>query len=295
MIWYFSVGVMMLACGFITFRRRQHIIDTPTALAKSAAIGRAELCGIARGDTVERSPITGKPCAYWEAEILEYQRSLKSRWAVIARETAPASHVWLEDESGRIPVFLYGVHWAMEDDDEFSTNTPLPEGGHAFLERYGFVWNPKHLKVTERRIEEGKPMYVLGTLAESGDVIRTLSDSSLASRMARAAVEMSDAALRATLHQPVRKAEATAGGSNAVSGSAATPPEPGLIGLSSALLDPVGTLQRFFKPHDVVVWCARDGLLISNGDQSKVAKGLLRTTLICLAAGVLMIVLGILS
>jgi hypothetical protein len=275
MFWYLLTGLALFVCAYLVFRRRQQILDTPTALATSAAVGRAELSGVARGEPASTSPVTGAACAYWEAELWEYQTVLrKSRWAMVAKETADVDRLWLEDRSGRIPIFLYGVHWELDDEDEFSKHRPLPKGGQAFVERHGHSWNPARYKVKERRVGEGKPLYVLGTLSESSAVIQALTSDSSWMAFGKKMLKRSES-LQHPRFQPTALGDSRR------------------VGLSRAVIDPVGVLQASLAPTDVVVWCATEGLLIGTGDQSRVARRLMRSTLYCLAGGAVMVVLAI--
>ena len=110
-------GGVVYALGFGLFVKRRRVLDTPTAKALSAAIGRTELCGVARGDPAERSLATDKPCAYWEAELHRRVSNGKGGKSMrrIAMSSARVGHFWLEDQSGRVPVLVEGAHWWLDD------------------------------------------------------------------------------------------------------------------------------------------------------------------------------------
>jgi hypothetical protein len=95
-------GSLVYALGFGLFVQRRRVLDTPTAKALSAAIGRAELAGTVCGDPSEPSLVIGTPCAYWEAELFRClpngkgQRTMKR----VAQSRSRAGHFWVEDASG---------------------------------------------------------------------------------------------------------------------------------------------------------------------------------------------------
>lgn len=292
------LGVTMFVGGFVAYRERRRIMDTPTATAASAAIGRAELCGVACGDPPEASPVTGKPCAYWEAELWEYRPNQKNRWVLAAKEISKARHVWLEDKSGRIPILLHRAKWTLEDEDEFSAKEKeLPETGHAFLARHQRSWDPHQFKVKERRLEEGEGMYVLGTLLEARDVVRALIDPRRSSRVGRVAGMLGSAGQRLAMKQVYRKGfdaleilgrERTDAMRDALSSVAH-----GRAELTS--LDPAQFLPAWLKPHDVVVWrgAHRDPFHIANCDEVKVTKNLARAARIGVIGGGALILIGV--
>jgi hypothetical protein len=171
-------GGVVYALGFGLFVKRRRVLDTPTAKALSAAIGRAELSGSAHGDPAERSLVTDTPCAYWEAEL--YRRvpvgshgakSMKR----IARSGSRIGHFWLADESGRVPVLVEGAQWWLDGASKLRNRR-----GDAISERArqwvraasGHDWSDGDCKLVEKRLEEGAPVYVLATLSAVPEVLQ---------------------------------------------------------------------------------------------------------------------------
>lgn len=173
----FFWGGIVYAVGFGLFVQRRRMLDTPSAKALSAAIGRAELVGAARGDPPEPSLVTGTPCAYWEAELHRRVPNGKGQKTMkrIAYSSARAGHFWVEDASGRVPVLIEGAQWWLDRATKLRNRK-----GDAISERArqwvqsasGRDWSDGDMQIVERRLDEGGPVYVLGTLAAAPDVLR---------------------------------------------------------------------------------------------------------------------------
>jgi hypothetical protein len=289
------VGLLLFWIGSATDRQRRRVLGvTAAASATSIGNGRVALRGVARGDPPEPSAVTGKPCAYWEAELYEYrQRSGVdgSKWPIRAKETAKAAVIWLELQDGRIPVLLHGVEWAFAGEDEFCERNPIPPTGHAFVERYGFR-STDRIKVVERRIEDGGPLHVLGTVGKAGDVLRVV-DQSKASWIWDAVATASDTARRMALRQPGGHAAGSTGSRPTCAPLGDIPPRAdGLAGSTAATPDSAAILRRL-GPEGVIVWCERSGLLIGNGDRAGLARRLQRTALACKAAATVVFLMAL--
>lgn len=290
-------GVMMFVGGFAAYRERRRILDTPTATANSAAIGRAELCGVARGDPPEISPITGTACAYWEANLWEYRANNNSKWGFVAGEKSKARHFWLEDKSGRIPILLHQATWTLENEFCAEEGEPPPDAAHEFLARHQRDWKSQRLRIKERRLEEGKALYVLGTLAEAHNVAQTLIDPRRSSRYGRIVSLMGAAGQKAAMQQTYRKGldamEILGGERTDAARNALFSVTKGEAALAS--LDPAQFLPPWLKPYDVVIWrgARRDPFRIANCAEVKVTKNLARAAKIGVIGGSALILFGI--
>jgi hypothetical protein len=170
-------GGVVYAVGFGLFVKRRRVLDTPTAKALSAAIGRAELCGTAHGDPSERSIVTDTPCAYWEAELYRRVPNGKGGKSMkrIAMANARFGHFWLADASGRVPVLVEGAHWWLDRALKLRNRggTQLSERARRWVfAASGCEWEDGTFKIVERRLDEGGAVYVLGTLSTVADVLR---------------------------------------------------------------------------------------------------------------------------
>jgi hypothetical protein len=170
-------GGVVYVLGFGLFVQRQRVLDTPTAKATSAAIGRAELCGTAHGDPPQPSLVTDTPCAYWEVELHRRVPNGKGQKVMkrIGLTSARIGHLWVEDASGRMPVLVDGAHWWLDAPAKFRNRRgdAIGERARAWVRSCcGKEWEDGEMKLVERRLEEGGPVYVLGTLSPVPDLLR---------------------------------------------------------------------------------------------------------------------------
>jgi hypothetical protein len=171
-----GIGAALIGFAFTKYQAQVTIRNLPTAKARSAAIGLAELSGRARGDTPTVSPITGTPSVLWHAVIERYERrGSKQYWKALFSRLDFASMFELEDDSGRVLV------WPADADLKFaslhtwrSQDGPPPASVSAVLERLGITWpqrdsrNP--VRMSETVVRDGDPLYVIGTLVERGRI-----------------------------------------------------------------------------------------------------------------------------
>jgi hypothetical protein len=166
----FAFGAWLFRRGLTGLRDALHIAHTPTAKASSAAMGLVELEGRAVAEQPSPAAVSGRPSVWWDVDVEAWYRERrgKSRWRqVMARHGGNAGLV-LEDATGRVPVWLRNADLLLEVHTWESGKDALPPGGVALLEGTGFAWNGgTRLRVHERRMEAGGPLYVLGTLDEA--------------------------------------------------------------------------------------------------------------------------------
>jgi hypothetical protein len=282
------MSLLLFWIGRASFRQRRHVLRASTASTASTRTGPIVLRGLARGDPPEPSPVTGLLCAYWEAELhdhRQWRKDFRAQWAIAAKETANTGLIWLEDLDGRMPVLLHGAEWVFGAEDEFAGASRLPPAGTAFVERYGLQATVDEIKVRERRVEEGGPLYVLGTLTKVSDALRLL-EQSRRSEIGGALARLNAAARRLVLRQPIRQAVKV----HRTEPAGQRLPRDRAAGIDDAhrlvgdVFDPAALLRRRLRPDELVVWCARSGLFIGNCDQSRLARRLERVALICMGA-----------
>lgn len=116
----FLGGLYAIYWGWTRYRRYRLVRDTPTAKARSVAVGRAELEGRARpADGALSAPFSEEACLYADWEIEEYRYDAddnRHEWVTIAdgELTVP---FYLEDDTGRILVEAdRGADFDLSDD-----------------------------------------------------------------------------------------------------------------------------------------------------------------------------------
>lgn len=248
-------GVILLAIGKAARRQHARELATPVTQVSNAKLGRVSLYGRALGEPAHAAPLTSKLSAYWQAELWD------TRWArnrlPAAKEMSPALVLWLQDDSGRIPVLLHGVEWIIAGEDEFLAGRPLPPAAHTFIERNGYRWDSGHVRVQERRIEQGESIHVLGVIAPVAAVTGVL-----------------DGLKSSPLYQAVEAMSARRPGGRAD-------------------LDPASYLRDRFRPEDRIVWCEREALVISSRPAHVATRRMQWTARLCTAAGCVLLVAAI--
>jgi hypothetical protein len=204
-----GTGLYWFARGFRDLRTARRLRDMPTARVRSLPQGSVELSGTAHSAEPATAPFTGKACAYYEAEVLEHRRSGKrSRWVTRHRE-ASSLPFWLDDGTGRVCVLPAGAetHLPLDYHEEFSGFGSLPGAAEQALARWGIgggFLSRERLRLRERRIDLGCPVFVYGVTQAQPD-------------LRRRAVEATNARLRALRSDPEAIARADLDGDGRLS------------------------------------------------------------------------------
>jgi hypothetical protein len=169
-----ALGAWLFRRGLIGLRDALFIANTPTAKVASAAMGLVELSGVAIAEQPTAAAVSGRPSVWWDVDVHAWHRDRrgKSRWYQVLAQHGGNGRLALEDETGRVPVWLRGAELLLETHTWESGKDLLPAHGIGWLHRAGISWDGgRRLRVRERRMEAGGPLYVLGTL----DDVRRLS------------------------------------------------------------------------------------------------------------------------
>jgi hypothetical protein len=168
-----ALGFWCFRKGIIGLRHALDVANTPTAKVSSAAMGLVELDGRAVTQRPTPAVVTGVPCVWWNMQVEVWQkrssgRHRGGRWVeVLARGAGHVDTLWLEDDTGRMPVWLRGAELLLSEDVWEKGKDELPPGGIQLLSGSAFDWHgTKRVRVRERRMEANGQVYVLGTLDE---------------------------------------------------------------------------------------------------------------------------------
>lgn len=182
----FLIGAWLFRRGLYGLRDGNSAANTPTAKASSAALGLVELEGRAITACPTPAGVTGRPSAWWDVAVyLWYADSQRNgQWQqVAARFGGSNDAVEIEDDSGRLPIWLEGANLVLQAQSWESGKDALPAPGAALLDELGFPWSSgKQIRVVEQCVEVNATLYVLGTLDER----RNIPEPSQASGLERA-------------------------------------------------------------------------------------------------------------
>jgi len=167
----FVLGAWLFRKGLLGLRDALQAANTPTARASSAAMGLVELEGRALTEQPSPAPVTGRQSVWWDVGVEAWYRERRGkggRWRQVMARHGGNGGLVLEDTTGRVPLWLRDADLLLQVHTWESGKDALPPGGVALLEGTGFAWNGgSRLRVHERRMEAGGPVYVLGTLDEA--------------------------------------------------------------------------------------------------------------------------------
>jgi hypothetical protein len=169
-----ALGFWCFRKGIVGLRHALDVANTPTAKVSSAAMGLVELEGRAITERPVAAVVTGVPCVWWELSVEVWQKRSSGRrrggeWVqVMARSGGQIDTLWLEDSTGRMPVWLRGADLLLSEDVWEKGKNELPGGGMQLLSRTPFDWHStQRIRVREQRMEANGQVYVLGTLDEA--------------------------------------------------------------------------------------------------------------------------------
>jgi E3 Ubiquitin ligase len=166
-------GIYIFYIGFRMLRFKRMILNTPLSKIHSASIGLVEVNGTPVGPHVLTAPITGDPCYYYRVQAWQRVESDgKKKWIPVLDESLCVPF-FLDDGTGRVLVDPQSAHMDVHRNfsDEVSASALLspnlvPEHLRNFLATRGLVPSEK-IKLDERIIPQGFPLFVFGTLGEN--------------------------------------------------------------------------------------------------------------------------------
>lgn len=155
-----GVSAFLLRMGAQAFWRLRTISDTATSRVHSASQGYLELAGLARAIREEtRGPLTGLPCLWYRYLVEERRGSGKNEhWVKIDGGDYPEPFS-LDDGTARCIVEPSGAFLRLRRSDRWRGSHRNPDG------RSSGTWlSTGRYRFTEERIQDGDPLYILGSL-----------------------------------------------------------------------------------------------------------------------------------
>lgn len=159
--------------GFRMLRFKRMILNTPLSRIHSASVGLVEVMGTPVGPHLLTAPVTGELCYYYRVQAWQWVDTGKEHsWKSVLDESLFVPF-YLEDSTGRVLIDPKGaeldVHRSFSDEISasfFRTRDLLPPHLQNFLLKRGLIPYEK-LKLEERIIPQGMPLFVFGTLGEN--------------------------------------------------------------------------------------------------------------------------------
>ncbi len=174
----FVIGILLFVRGFRILQRKRLIMDTPTAKARSAAIGLVELTGLAVGPHTILSPITQRACFYYRTAVWKEVGSGKNRhWEQKIDERFHVTF-FVEDDTGMVLIDPSGAEMDIHCDFKAEYNhsmfssASVPPRVAEFAGRNGVALDD-NVRVEEYCLKPRNAIYVLGTLATNGHLVPT--------------------------------------------------------------------------------------------------------------------------
>ena len=162
------LGCVLFAHGFVLWRRKRAIEDTPSAKIRSVALGAAELEGVARPKDPLVAPVSGLPCVWYRYRIeRESHTGDRREWTTVASGDSADWPFYLEDETGRVRVDPKGAtaeipNQIHETDPEISGPLASLLTDHGIDCTAGWLGNRSRLRVSEARVDPGARLVVYG-------------------------------------------------------------------------------------------------------------------------------------
>ena len=161
-------GPWLFFNAFARLRLRRAVEDTPTSKARSAAMGKCELKGLAREiDLPILGPFSGRPCVWYHWKVEEERSDSKGNksWHTLD-ERHSLEPFYIEDATGRLKVDPDGAEveapqLLLYSSGAFSGAVPPGPQAAPWLAN-GILGSRRRL--SEWRIDQARPVYALGVL-----------------------------------------------------------------------------------------------------------------------------------
>ncbi len=172
-----GVGIALFSYGFLSFRTKKLIENTPTSKVRSLAMGFVEVYGmiIPYGNKILRGPFSQKECVYYRYEIERYETNRKGGgdWKTVQRgsESVPFE---LKDSSGSVLVDPTGAKMDVPQtatlQSRFGVDPPVHVRG--FLQKRsisfeGLVGMNHDMRYTEYALFPQQNVYIMGTAGDN--------------------------------------------------------------------------------------------------------------------------------
>ena len=165
-------GVALFFQGFRMLRYKRLMLNTPFSKIRSASIGLVEVSGMPTGPQTISAAITGDPCYYYRVKAWQWVGSGNDqKWEQVLDESLSVPF-FLDDSTGKVLINPQGadldVHRNFKDEIQtslFGKGSLIPENIRKFVAMRGLLSGK--IRLEERIIKPGYPLFVYGTLGEN--------------------------------------------------------------------------------------------------------------------------------
>ena len=161
-------GVGLFVSGFRDLSRKRLVADTPRSRARSAALGLAELAGLAVGPYTLTAPVAGAPCFYYHVVIKTAGPNNKGTRTVVDRQRYVPFYI--RDETGSVLVDARGMEFDPKPEwrsESGSISGTFPDPATIDYVRVCGVDPTEPYELYVSYLPPGQPIYVLGTVMEN--------------------------------------------------------------------------------------------------------------------------------
>lgn len=160
-------GAGFFLSGFRDLSRKRLVADTPRSRARSAALGLAELAGVAVGPYTLTAPVAGAPCFYYRVVIKTVGPNAKGRVVVDRQRYVP---FYVRDETGCVLIDARGMEFDPKPEWKAESGTisgTFPDPATTDYVRVCGVDPTEPYELYVSYLPSGQPIYVLGTVMEN--------------------------------------------------------------------------------------------------------------------------------
>lgn len=177
-------GLALFVLGWVAYRRRRVMADTPTSKVRALALGVAEVSGVAEpapGQSPLVARYTGERCLYWSF-VLEEERERVVTQVVNGKTVTRTERYWatldhgeervpiaVRDETGAVLLDLAGADVPTPAHVTLASRGPFPTPAAEEALRRGGWLGTRPRRLTEKRLPAGTPLYVLADAQRRAD------------------------------------------------------------------------------------------------------------------------------
>ncbi len=161
-----GAGAILSYSGFLSYRNKRLIEDTPTSKVRSLAIGDAEVYGEVVPIHSYTTPFTHGKCVYCKWTIEEWKKQGKNHAWVTIRSGKIGDRFYLQDDTGKVLVDPKEADIDIKRDFQYSGDPTKDKKILDFLEKNNISYKgwifTKKMRFREDFIAPGDKVFIMG-------------------------------------------------------------------------------------------------------------------------------------